>query len=254
MDLCVPPSDEDLETPIARPDAVDRFPGLVGAALCHLLDVRIRPTRYFGRWKRKPGPEKGAALGQGDASVTFVPAPMEDPALVLIQAIQQGDQTSLSGLYDKYSAALNGVILKVVPDQDRAEEILQDTFLKIWRSASSYDPAKGRVFTWMLNIARRTAIDVVRSADYKASSKVQELDKAVYRTGSDELRAQVDHIGVDRLLGGMAAEQLEVIRMAYYEGWSQQEIAERTGLPLGTVKSRTRAALLHLREAMKEHR
>lgn len=179
---------------------------------------------------------------------------MEDPALALIQAIRQGDQAAMGSLYDKYAGALNGVILKVVPEQARAEEILQDSFLKIWRSASSYDPAKGRVFTWMLNIARRTAIDVLRSAEYKGSTKVQELGKAVYRTGSDELRAQVDHIGVDRLLGGMAAEQLEVIRMAYYEGWSQQEIAERTGLPLGTVKSRTRAALLHLREAMKEHR
>lgn len=179
---------------------------------------------------------------------------MEDPGSILVESVSRGDKEAFAQLYDRYSAALFGVIIKVVSEEGRAEEVLQDTFMKIWRSASSYDPSKGRVFTWMMNIARNTAIDVVRSSSYKVASKIQGLDAHVYRTGNDDMRKKMDHIGVDRILNGMSIEHREVIDMAYYQGWTQQEIAERTGLPLGTVKSRTRAALVHLREALKEHR
>ena len=179
---------------------------------------------------------------------------MEDPGKPLLEAICRGEQDAFARLYDQYSAALFGVVLKVVREQVRAEEVLQDTFVKIWRSASGYDPSKGRVFTWMLNIARNTAIDVVRSAEYRTTSKIQPLESHVYRTSGEDLRDRVDQIGVDKILNGLPPEQREVIDMGYYQGWTQQEIADRTGTPLGTVKSRTRAALTYLREALKEHR
>lgn len=179
---------------------------------------------------------------------------MEDPGKELFESVCQGDKAAFAELYDRYSAALFGVVLKVVQENDRAEEVLQDTFVKIWRSSSSYDPSKGRLFTWMLNIARNTALDVVRSADFRRSAKVQPIGSNVYRTGGEDLRDQMDHIGVDSILGTLPPEQREVIDMAYYQGWTQQEIADRTGTPLGTVKSRTRAAFNHLREALKEHR
>ncbi|HEX2616731.1 MAG TPA: sigma-70 family RNA polymerase sigma factor [Flavobacteriales bacterium] len=168
--------------------------------------------------------------------------------------MRRGDQEAFAQLYDRYSAALYGVILKVVRDEKRAEETLQDAFLKIWRSIGSYDPAKGRPFTWMLNIARNAAIDVVRTAEFRMSGSIQGLDGHVYRTGSDEARQELEHIGVDRVLAAMPPEHREIIDMAYYQGFTQQEIAERTGIPLGTVKSRTRAALSHLRTALKDHR
>lgn len=179
---------------------------------------------------------------------------MEDPALLLFDAVRRGEKDAFAQLYDRYSAALHGVIVKVVREEVRAEEVLQDSFVKIWRSAASYDPAKGRVFTWMLNIARNTALDVVRSAEYRNTAKVQPIDKHVYRTGSDDLRDKLDHHGMDKILDTLPTEQKEVIEMAYYQGWSQQEIADRTGSPLGTVKSRTRAAFCNLREKLKEHR
>lgn len=179
---------------------------------------------------------------------------MESPEHILLDAVRRGDREAFATLYDRYSAALYGVILKVVKEEARAEEVLQDAFVKIWRNIASYDPAKGRPFTWMLNIARNTAIDLVRTADYRQGASVQGLDKHVYRTGSDELREGIGHIGVDRVLQGMPGEQREMIDMAYYQGYTQQEIAERTGLPLGTVKSRTRSALTYLRTALKEHR
>lgn len=179
---------------------------------------------------------------------------MEDPGKPLLEAVGRSDKDAFAKLYDQYSAALFGVILKVVSEQVRAEEVLQDTFLKIWRAAPSYDPSKGRVFTWMLNIARNTAIDVVRSAEYRTSSKIRPLEDHVHLSDGEDLRKQVDHIGMDKVMNGLPPEQREVIDMAYYQGWTQQEIAERTNTPLGTVKSRTRAALSHLREAMKDYR
>lgn len=178
---------------------------------------------------------------------------MEGQEHQLFAAVGRGDQDAFAQLYDRYSAALFGVILKVVKEEARAEEVLQDAFVKIWKNIHSYDSAKGRPFTWMLNIARNTAIDVVRTAEYRTSASVQGLDKHVYLAGSDEARQGLEHIGVDRVLQGMPAEHRELIDMAYYQGYTQQEIAERTGLALGTVKSRTRAALSYLRTALKEH-
>lgn len=179
---------------------------------------------------------------------------MDDPGLQLFEAFRQGDRGAFAELYDRYSAALYGVITKVVHEDVRAEEALQDTFLKIWRSAANYDPAKGRIFTWMLNIARNTALDVVRSAEFRNSANVQTIGMHVYRNAKAEQPCQMDQIGMDRVLEHMSPEHRQVIEMAYYQGWSQQQIADRTGVPLGTVKSRTRAALNQLREALKDQR
>ena len=172
----------------------------------------------------------------------------------LIEAIQQGDQKALATLYDAYSGALNGVILRVVRNNDLAQEVLQDTFVKIWRSAGAYDPAKGRPFTWMMNIARNTAIDMVRSAAVRHSGSVRSLDDVVYRTGHDDVRELMDDAGVKDVVMDLKPEHRELIELAYYQGFSQQEIADNTGIPLGTVKSRTRAALLELRTQLKDHR
>ena len=105
----------------------------------------------------------------------------------------------------------------------------------------------------MLNSARNTAIDLVRTAQFRGSEKLQAIDKHVYRLGSDEERLRLDNLGMDTVLGRLKPEHRELIELAYYQGFSQQEIAERTGLPLGTVKSRTRAALQQLKEALVDH-
>ncbi len=176
-----------------------------------------------------------------------------DSGLELLSAVQRGDKAAFARLYDLYSAALFGVITRILGEGDQAEEVLQDSFMKIWRSANTYDAVKGRVFTWMLNIARNTAIDRVRSADHRDSGLTQGLDKAVYRMGTDEVRDRLDHMGMNEVIGKLKREHQEMIDMAYYQGWSQQEIADRTGLPLGTVKSRTRTALQVLKEALKDY-
>ncbi len=172
----------------------------------------------------------------------------------LIEAIGRGDQAALGKLYDAYGAALNGVVLRVVGVEEMAQEVLQDVFVKIWRNATSYDPAKGRPFTWMLNIARNTAIDAVRRPSVKNASLIRSLDSTVYGAGHDELREGMDVAGVSDIVAGLKPEHKELIDLAYYKGYSQQEIADNTGLALGTVKSRTRAALLELRTQLKDYR
>ena len=133
----------------------------------------------------------------------------------LIQAIREGDRAALGTLYDAYSAALNGVILRMVQSEELAQEVLQDTFVKIWRSAATYDPAKGRPFTWMLNIARNTAIDLLRTAAMKNAGSIRSMDKAVYRIGHDDLRVDLDVADVSDVVGRLKHEHRELIEMAY---------------------------------------
>ena len=160
----------------------------------------------------------------------------------LIEAIQQGDQKALATLYDAYSGALNGVILRVVRNNDLAQEVLQDTFVKIWRSAGAYDPAKGRPFTWMMNIARNAAIDMVRSAAVRHSGSVRSLDDVVYRTGHDDVREQMDDAGVKDVVmdlkpGADRTRLLPRLLPARDRGQHRNSIGDRekqnTGRPFG---------------------
>jgi RNA polymerase sigma-70 factor (ECF subfamily) len=173
----------------------------------------------------------------------------QDPARATLAAVANGDRKAFASLYNDYSAALFGVISRIVGDKEKAEEVLQDAFVRIWKSASSYDPERGRAFTWMLNIARNAAIDVVRTKSHQMQEKIRTLDKHVYRLDSGDAPTG-DHIGMDRILAGLSEDNRLMIDMAYYQGYSQQEIADKTGIPLGTVKSRTRTALNQLRDAL----
>lgn len=173
---------------------------------------------------------------------------------VLIASVSQGDDKALSELYDAFGGALYGVILRIVQREDLAQEVLQDTFMKIWRNAASYDRSKGRPFTWMVNIAKNAAIDATRSAEVKHAASIRSIDDRVYSHGTDESLPPMDGADVRSVLAGLRQEHRELIDLAYYKGYSQQEIASNTGLPLGTVKSRTRSALLELRTLLKDHR
>ncbi len=176
-----------------------------------------------------------------------------DPT-ALLSSISDGDENAFKELHAAFSGALYGVVLRTVQREELAQEVLQDTFLKIWRNASSYDPAKGRPFTWMVNIARHAAIDALRSAEVKHSSSIRSLDDHVYAHTGEVTAPSSDGADVRSLLTGLKIEHRELLDLAYYKGYSQQEISTRTGLPLGTVKSRTRTALLELRTLLKDHR
>lgn len=173
----------------------------------------------------------------------------------ILELVQQRDSAAFSKLYDNYSAAIYGVVLKVLRgNEEAAQEVLQDAFVKIWSRAASYDVAKGRPFTWMVNIARNAAIDKLRSKEMRTSVMNRSIDDHVYHLAAEKGPEQLDNKDIRTVVDGLKPEHQQLIDMAYYQGYSQQEIAEHTGVPLGTVKSRTRAALIELRGLLKEHR
>jgi len=165
----------------------------------------------------------------------------------LIIRLQQQDSTAVSDLYDAYSGALYGVVLKVVQTPELAEQVLQDTFLKAWRNAASYDASKGRLFTWLLNIARNTAIDATRTAHFQRRNQEQPLDTLVHEPGGAAINP--DHVGLRDLVDNLDEKHRSLIELVYFRGYTQEETSEATGIPLGTVKTRLRAALGNLRQA-----
>ncbi|MBN8680451.1 MAG: sigma-70 family RNA polymerase sigma factor [Chitinophagales bacterium] len=163
---------------------------------------------------------------------------------IIIQ-LQQQDQRAIATLYDQYSAALFGVIMRIVQSRELSEQVLQDTFTKAWRNGASYNPEKGRLFTWLLNIARNSAIDATRSAQFNHSKKSDSLDSLVHTPGSEQINPE--HVGLRELVGKLDEKYARLIEMVYFQGYTQEEVAEATGIPLGTVKTRLRFAINELR-------
>ena len=158
---------------------------------------------------------------------------------------------ALDYLYDHYSAALYGVILRVVKNDEIAEEVLQDVFMKIWNRFGSYDPEKGRLFTWMVNIARHQAIDKTRSKELSQDQKTGGLENVVSRIENSEFVEQrVEGIGVREILKSLPDEQQFVVEYLYFKGYTQSELADEFDIPLGTVKTRLRLAMQHLRTSL----
>lgn len=170
----------------------------------------------------------------------------------LIVLIRERNQKAFAYLYDNYSKALFGVINNIVNDQEESEDVLQNTFLKIWNNFDSYDATKGRLYTWMLNISRNMAIDCTRSKHEKIKNKIQEPTDSVYYKNKlfVEDRSH-ESIGLKTIVDNLKDDQREIIELAYYQGYTQDEISKKLNLPLGTVKTKVRQALLTLRELTK---
>lgn len=169
----------------------------------------------------------------------------------LVSLLQNRDQQAFAYLYDNYAAALNGVIFRMVENRELAEDILQDAFLRIWNNFASYDPGKGRLFTWMLNLARNLTIDTLRSKGYKKQSKISGDENSVSNySGDTGIMERFDAMGLRKQLGKLRPEQRSIIDLAYFNGYTQDEISKEMGIPLGTVKTRMRAAILELRKML----
>lgn len=169
----------------------------------------------------------------------------------LIALLKQGEESGYSYLYDHYGATLYGVIIQIVSRPEVAEDILQEVFLKIYRNIGHYEDSKGRLYTWILRIARNTAIDTLRSRDFRKSQKIQALDNDVYdNTAETSSLPFVDHLGLDKVLSALNEDHRRVIDLAYFNGFTREEIAHELNLPLGTVKTRVRNALIELRRLL----
>ena len=167
----------------------------------------------------------------------------------LVLSLQHREKIAVEALYDMYSASLFGVISRIINDTAIAEDVLQETFVKIWHSFSSYSTEKGRLFTWMVNIARNLAIDKIRSKDFKNQNKNQEIENNV--TFIDEQRNTVykpELMGVKDLVQTLKPDQQLIVDLVYFKGYTHVEAAEELGIPLGTIKTRLRMAIQELRK------
>lgn len=167
----------------------------------------------------------------------------------LIARIKQQDKEAFAKLYDNYSGALFGVILRVVQKESVAEDVLQEAFVKIWKNFKRYDSSKGRLFTWMLNIAKNTAIDKLRSKSYKQEIQVAGDDVYVLDKNS-HYETNTDIIGLRENVAKLKPEYKAVIDLTYFGGYTHEEAAEELDLPLGTVKSRIRIAIRELKKLL----
>jgi RNA polymerase sigma factor (sigma-70 family) len=170
----------------------------------------------------------------------------------LVKLLRERNEVVFGYVYDHYSAALYGMICRIVPEEESAQDILQEAFVKIWNNFSSYDSSKGRLFTWMVNIARNLAIDYTRSKNYKTDLKNQSLSNSVGKINKQVSSSQnTDVIGLKDFVEKLKPEHKVIIDFLYFRGYTQEEAAKELDLPLGTVKTRTRAALQQIRELVK---
>jgi len=167
--------------------------------------------------------------------------------IVIINQVKGGDKAALYTLYDRYSAALYGVIIRICKKEDVAQDLLQETFLKIWKKINQYDSEKGKFYTWAYRIAKNTALNEVR----KNTKLIQTEDLSVYKNEQlDE--GNPDFTALNGALKSLEAHHQRAITLLYFNGLTHSEAHEEMGVPLGTFKSYVRQALTKLREAYKK--
>ena len=164
--------------------------------------------------------------------------------LKLVSLLKQGNQKAVSKLYDAYSEALYGVIYKIVGREDVAQDILQDTFVTIWKKIKAYDETKGSFFTWMMNIARNKSIDQIRKN--KRINDGQDRFKNELKNGESSIN--INTIGLKELTKEIDKDRLDILELVYFKGYTQKEVSEELEIPLGTVKTRVRLGLKELRK------
>ncbi len=170
----------------------------------------------------------------------------------LVSLLKRRDNKAFGYLYDNYSGALYSIILQILGDVELANDVLQEVFINIWRKIESYDHTKGRLFTWMLNIARNASIDTLRSKTYQNDRKNQPMPgPADENMNTQAAQMNIDNIGFRKVLGQLREDQRVLIELAYFKGYTHEEIANLQQIPLGTVKTRIRNALIQLRGYLK---
>lgn len=164
----------------------------------------------------------------------------------IVELLQERNEKAISLLYENYSDTLFGVAYKVVKDEDLAQDVLQESFVKIWKKADSYDPTKAKLFTWLFRITRNTAIDKLRSRKTKTEKEVQIDVSDVYKLGIDGINP--DFLDMKENLLKIDSKYKTVLEALFFEGMTQQEASEELDIPLGTIKSRLKIGLRELRK------
>ena len=177
-------------------------------------------------------------------------AHLSDEALVLLAARSQ--ETALAELYDRYGRPAYGLALRVLRDEALAEDAVQEAFLGVWRNASRFVPERGTASTWILTLVHRRAVDLVRREERRRADPLETAAEPGSGSVDDEAWLRLQRERVQDALRQLPDQQREALELAYYGGFTQSELAERLGLPLGTIKSRVFAGLARLRELLGE--
>ncbi|MEM9545736.1 MAG: sigma-70 family RNA polymerase sigma factor [Bacteroidota bacterium] len=163
----------------------------------------------------------------------------------ITQLLQTGDKKAIAYIYDKWADPLYGVIFNICKNEDIAKDVLQDTFVKVWEKSSSYDSKKSKLFTWIYQIARNKAIDAYRKSKKSETENIQKADIIVSPIGSDR---ELYHSELNKYVSKLDTKYQQVLQALFFEGMTQAEMSEKTGIALGTIKTRLRIALRELRE------
>lgn len=167
----------------------------------------------------------------------------------LIRALKSYDEKAYAHLYLHYRGALYNIICQRLDDAELANDVLQEVFVTVWKNIDKYDPEKGRLFTWLHTLTRNTIINTVRSKNFKLHSKNESLDNIVSIVESTNgLEQNTNQIGLRKLVHEMRDDYKNVIEFTYYNGFTQEEVAKVLNIPIGTVKTRLRNALIELRK------
>jgi RNA polymerase sigma factor (sigma-70 family) len=170
----------------------------------------------------------------------------------LLEAIAAGDDDALGALYDRFGRLAYGMSLRILGDQALAEDAVQEAFLAVWRSADGYRRERAKPATWILTLVHRRAVDLVRREDRRRAEPLGEPPEAAGGAVSEEVDLRDRRAAVQAALRQLPEDQRQALELAYYGGYTQSELAERLGVPLGTIKSRMFAGLTHLRELVPE--
>ena len=177
-------------------------------------------------------------------------AHLSDEALLAL--CSRADENALGELYDRYGRVAYGLALRIVRDRGLAEDAVQEAFLAVWRSAGAFLAEQGKPSTWILTLVHRRAVDLVRREERRRAEPLEETDHPTGEATDEEAWLRAQRQVVQEALRKLPPEQREAIELAYYGGFTQSELAERLGLPLGTIKSRMFTGLKRLRELLAE--
>ncbi len=170
----------------------------------------------------------------------------------LIPLILKKDERAFTIMYDMYSKSLFSVISNLLKETEDAEDVLQEVFVKIWKSIDTYAESKGRFYTWIVNIARNTAIDKLRSKGYNNSQKNLSSDNFVHLLDdSNKLVNRIDTIGIQEFVKKLKPKCIQLIELLFFQGYTQQEASDELEIPLGTVKTQNRNCINDLRTYLK---
>lgn len=175
-------------------------------------------------------------------------AHLSDEALVALAA--RSEQSALAELYDRYGRTAYGLALRVLRDEALAEDAVQDAFLAIWRTAPRFVPEKGKASTWILTLVHRRAVDVVRREQRRRTDALDTMHEPGTHGADEEAWLRLQRERVQHALAQLPDQQREALELAYYGGFTQSELAERLGQPLGTIKSRMFNGLAQLRQLL----